>query len=86
MKSLAIFIIQGDGHERLISEVLYNWSAREGVTPNKAREYLFHLVNVEFGNPPEAVFEIIRRGKYATFEDSIVRWKPGEKKTNGKQP
>lgn len=53
LRSLARYIIEGNGHERPLSEIKYNWSAKEGLTPDKAVELTYHLLHLTGPNGEE---------------------------------
>jgi len=46
LRNLARYIMEGEGHERALTEIKYNWSAKEGLTPHKAEELAEHLVHL----------------------------------------
>lgn len=67
MRSLARFLLNSPNHERFLTDIVYNWSAREGCTPHKAEELLEHMSKIVMRNGRSLI-------KFEGDSPKIVKW------------
>ena len=67
MRSLATFLLVAPNHEVFMTDIIYNWSAKEGVTPSKAEELVDHLSKITTKRGGEII-------KLEGDSPKIIRW------------
>jgi len=77
MRSLVRYLIESSNHETFYNDIIYGWSAREGVRPDTAEGLIEHISMIPTKNGKPTI-------EVQATNPKIVRWLYGMEKSKKK--